>query len=170
MSEVHLSDDEWLGSEGETDEVQERPAKRRSVIRGELLAKERRLSAEHAEQCRLPTDSNEVRTMLQTLKKAIAGQRVDEHMSRKIVHEALTLQLDYLETKQKNGKRKTKPPKVRETVCRHLAIGGGTYTSILRAFLLNHDAYASNSSGNFVSKEKRIAETKGAQMAIQIFV
>jgi hypothetical protein len=93
MERIYDSDEEWLGSEAESEaqEKAKQPAKRRSVLRNELArgeASEASPVYARREHARLPKDPKVIREMLATLKKKIKLQVVDKKVSLKVVHTA----------------------------------------------------------------------------------
>lgn len=92
----------------------------------------------------------------------------------KIVHVALTLQLEYLERKAKDGEARGKrlqPARVKQKVCQYFGIGFDTYAKVMAAYCNGESAYdGGGTRGNWRAKTKRIPMTNKVRRLIREFV
>ena len=119
---------------------------------------------------RLPTDTRTISGLLSHLKPKLKSQPYDSIASNRIVHAALTLQLEYCRELVKKGGVKPPAPKIRHKVCQMFAISPITYSKIMNAFL-EKDAqpYKTGARGGGET-ESRIPQTKRTVISIRAFI
>lgn len=121
-------------------------------------------------QIRLPTNTRAVSAYLQHLKPKLKSQPYDRIASIRIVHAALTLQLEYCKAKVKKDGMKAPPPRIRKQVCDLFACSPGTYTKIMKAFFEKEaPTYETGARGGGFH-EMRIPQTGKAVISIRTFV
>ena len=117
----------------------------------------------------LPPSLPAVTKTLEHVKKGLSGGSFDRDLSMRVKHMALMMQKDYLSEKSKRTSSQSKAvaPKIREKVCRLLALSPITYSKIMNA---GKQAHETGRRGNFRSKFSRIPSTKAMVIKIRDFV
>ena len=175
-------DAEWspdhLGGELETPRMlRRRPAEAMALESGgKSTGKKRKTEASlGVASCRsfvLPTTNRSCTTMLQHLKRKLAGASFDANLSMRVKHAALVLQKEYLDEKSKlkNSEHDASAPRIRDRVCKLLGISQHTYYHIMKGTTTDA-VYESGGRGNKEDRETRIPYHKPRLMvAVREFV
>ena len=120
---------------------------------------------------RLPNSTKSVSKYLTKLKAKLKSKPYDSITSDRIVHAALTLQMDYCKEKVKKEGVKPSAPKVRENICKLFGISPNTYTKIMKSFFdCNSESYCTGFRGGNPCLETVLPQTKKTVINIRTFV
>ena len=120
---------------------------------------------------RLPVTTKSVSKYLTHLKARLKSKPYDSVASNRVVHAALTLQLEYCKEKVKKDGRKPPPPKVRERVCELFSLSPNTYSKIIKSFFDSvSESYSTGGRGGHPNKNTVLPQTKKTVIDIRTFV
>lgn len=117
----------------------------------------------------LPSVLSDVKVHLESIKKGLNKSRYDEELSLRVLHAALTMQKEYLESEQR--KKTKKGAAVRTEICKLFGISPVTYSAIVNDYFAEvKTVYESSRQGNFNAKTSRLPNTKQVEIDIREFV